>query len=90
MAGRAYASGAEQDREVLTAREMEALSLIARGFTDREIAELLTISLSTARKHRENAQRKLGLNKSAQMTIHYLEHCIFNDKKNRLPHFPRP
>lgn len=67
---------------MLTAREKEALSLVARGFTDREIAELLAISLSTARKHRENVQRKLDLHKSAQLTVHYLEHCMPRAKKN--------
>jgi DNA-binding NarL/FixJ family response regulator len=58
---------------VLSAREMQALSLIARGFTDRDIAEMLSVSLSTARKHRENLQRKLGLKKSAQLAVYYLE-----------------
>lgn len=67
---------------MLTAREMEALSLIARGFTDREIAVLLAVSLSTARKHRENVQRKLGLRKASQLTIYYLERCGVHAKKN--------
>lgn len=62
---------------------MQALSLIARGFTDRDIAALLAISLSTARKHRENLQRKLQLRKSAQLTVYYLEHCADFGKKNR-------
>lgn len=58
---------------MLSAREMQVLSLIARGFTDREISTLLAVSLSTARKHRENMQRKLGLHKSTQLVIYYLE-----------------
>lgn len=70
---------------MLTAREMEALSLIARGYTDREIAALLAVSLSTARKYRENLQMKLGLRKAAQLTMHYLERYVPGDKKNHPP-----
>jgi DNA-binding NarL/FixJ family response regulator len=58
---------------VLTTREIQALELIARGLTDRGIATALAISLSTAHKHRENLQRKLGLHKSAQLVIYYFE-----------------
>lgn len=67
---------------MLSAREMQALSLIARGFTDRDIAVLLAVAFSTARKHRENVQRKLGLRKASQLTIYYLEHCSGPGKKN--------
>lgn len=70
---------------MLTAREMEALSLIARGYTDREIAALMAVSRSTARTHRENLQRKLGLRKAAQLTIHYLENYAPRNKKNHCP-----
>ena len=58
---------------MLTTREIQALELIARGLTDRDIATALAISLSTAHKHRENLQRKLGLHKSAQLVIYYFE-----------------
>lgn len=58
---------------MLTTREIQVLELIARGLTDREIATALAISLSTAHKHRENLQRKLGLHKSAQLVIYYFE-----------------
>jgi DNA-binding NarL/FixJ family response regulator len=52
---------------------MQVLSLIARGCTDRDIAAMLSIAFSTARKHRENLQRKLGLHKSVQLAVYYLE-----------------
>lgn len=69
------------DRDVLSARETQALSLIARGFSDRDIAALLDISLSTARKHRENLQRKLELRKSTQLTVYYLASCTRPKRK---------
>jgi DNA-binding CsgD family transcriptional regulator len=43
----------------LTRREVEVLSLVARGYTNREIAEALVISVKTAGVHVSNILRKL-------------------------------
>jgi LuxR family quorum sensing-dependent transcriptional regulator len=43
----------------LTDREIACLSLIARGYTDREVGQQLGIAQSTAHEHFENAKRKL-------------------------------
>jgi DNA-binding NarL/FixJ family response regulator/tetratricopeptide (TPR) repeat protein len=43
----------------LTPREAEVLNLIARGYTNREIAETLVISIKTAGVHVSNILRKL-------------------------------
>lgn len=55
----------------LTHREAEVFGLIASGLTDREIADRLFVSLTTARKHRENVLAKLGCTKSAQLVVRY-------------------
>ena len=44
----------------LSAREREVLSLIASGLSLPDIAERLTIAVSTVRTHARNAYRKLG------------------------------
>jgi DNA-binding NarL/FixJ family response regulator len=44
----------------LTPREAEVLSLVARGYTDREIAAALVISVKTASVHVSHILRKLG------------------------------
>jgi DNA-binding CsgD family transcriptional regulator len=44
----------------LTAREAEVLSLVARGYTSREIAAALVISVRTAGVHVSHILRKLG------------------------------
>jgi DNA-binding CsgD family transcriptional regulator/tetratricopeptide (TPR) repeat protein len=44
----------------LTRREDEVLSLVARGYTDREIAATLVISVKTASVHVSHILRKLG------------------------------
>jgi DNA-binding CsgD family transcriptional regulator len=45
----------------LTAREREVLSLVARGKTNAEVAEVLWLAPSTVRKHLENVYAKLGV-----------------------------
>lgn len=52
-------------------RESTVFELIAKGLTDREIAEKLSISIATARKHRENVLGKFHFTKSAQLVVHY-------------------
>jgi two-component system response regulator NreC len=44
----------------LTEREREILQLVAEGQTNREIADLLTVSIKTVQAHRANIMEKLG------------------------------
>jgi len=46
-------------RQQLTAREMEVLRLVARGLTNREIANVFSISASTVKNHVNNLLTKL-------------------------------
>lgn len=48
--------------EALTRREVEVLRLLAQGLTYREIAERLTVSMSTVKTHTGNIFSKLGVN----------------------------
>jgi two-component system response regulator NreC len=52
---------AESGLDQLTAREREVLQLIAEGYTNREIAEILTLSIKTVKSHRNNLMQKLDL-----------------------------
>jgi len=47
----------------LTAREDEVLQLLGRGYTNRQIAAELTISVKTASVHVSHILRKLGMSR---------------------------
>ncbi|WP_333889856.1 alpha/beta fold hydrolase [Mycolicibacterium gadium] len=53
-----HATSAQE--QVLSAREREILACIARGLSDREIAEHLLLSSHTVHRHVANIRRKLG------------------------------
>ena len=56
------------DMDILTAREIEVLKLIAEGKSNREIAELLFISARTVDHHRARIMEKLRLKGTAELT----------------------
>ena len=53
--------------EELTNRELELLVLIAEGKTNKEISDLLNISLNTVQVHRLNLMKKLDIHDSTQL-----------------------
>jgi DNA-binding NarL/FixJ family response regulator len=57
----------------LTGREVEVLRLIARGATNREIAEQLVISEGTVKNHISNILSRLGLRDRTQAAIYARE-----------------
>lgn len=64
----------EQSRalEELTSREMEALTLAAKGMTNREIADQLTISVRTVQVHLSNIFSKLGVGSRTEAVLYAL------------------
>ena len=52
---------ANEGLETLTPREIEIMGYLARGYTNRHIAETLFISIRTVESHRANVLGKLGL-----------------------------
>ena len=51
----------------LTSREREVFQLLALGKSNKDVARELHISLGTAKKHRENLQRKLDCHSAAEL-----------------------
>lgn len=58
----------DEQFDVLTPRELDVLKLIAEAHTNREIAELLFISVKTVERHRQNILGKLGMRDRVELT----------------------
>lgn len=52
----------------LTGREVEVLQLVAEGNANKQVAEVLGISIKTVEKHRQNIMDKLGIHDTAGLT----------------------
>lgn len=61
-------------KKVLSDREIEVLSLIAQGYINKEIADRLSIGLTTVISHRKNIQDKLGMKSVSALTIYAVMH----------------
>lgn len=51
-----------ENKNTLTDRESEVLRLIALGYSNKEIAENMSLSVKTIEAHKSNAMQKLGIN----------------------------
>ena len=58
----------------LSDREIEVLSLVAQGHINKEIADILNISLPTVVSHRKNITEKLGMKSISALTIYAVMH----------------
>ncbi len=53
--------------DTLTDREKQVLKLVAEGRSNKEVAEVLGISVKTAMSHREHVMEKLGLHNRTEL-----------------------
>jgi DNA-binding NarL/FixJ family response regulator len=65
-ANRKSASG-DTPRTYLTERELEVLTLLGEGHSNKQIADRLGISIRTVEKHRENILQALGMHNAADL-----------------------
>ena len=64
----------------LTDRESDVLALLAQGLSTREIAESLSISLSTTRNHVQNILHKLRVHSRLEAVSYAFEHGLVPGK----------
>ena len=67
----------------LTEREREVLTLIARGYTNKQIADALYMSEKTARNHVSHILEKLGLSRRSEAAAFAVEHKLVPPKEQR-------
>jgi two-component system, NarL family, response regulator NreC len=64
------ARGLSDSYELLTDREREVLQLLAEGRSNKEVASLLDVGLSTVETHRANLMQKLNLHNTAEIVLY--------------------
>ncbi len=70
-------SGQERDTfNGLTDREREVLQLIAEGHTNKEIADLLNLSVRTVQNHRAHIMEKLGMHDRGELIKYAIQKGI--------------
>jgi len=60
-------SGEQTPYDLLSDREKTVFKLVAEGYTSREIADTLTLSIKTVMTHRANIMEKLGFHNRAEL-----------------------
>lgn len=70
----------KSDWETITQREKEVLKLLAEGYMNKEIGDLLNISTKTVEKHRANIMNKLDLHNAAALTAYAIEQGLIQPK----------
>jgi DNA-binding NarL/FixJ family response regulator len=71
----------ETSWDTITPREREVLKLLGEGYQNKEISDMLHISVKTVEKHRANIMNKLDLHNAAALTAYAIEHGLVT--KNR-------
>ena len=62
--------GMTDSYDLLTDREKEVLQLLAEGRSNKEVATLLDVGLSTIETHRANLMQKLNLHNTAEIVLY--------------------
>lgn len=62
--------GLTDSYDLLTDREKEVLQLLAEGRSNKEVAAILNVGLSTVETHRANLMQKLDLHSTAEIVLY--------------------
>lgn len=66
----------QDEKETLSIREKEIISLVVKGMTNQEIADKLFLSIHTVITHRRNIARKLEIHSATGLTIYAIVNKI--------------
>lgn len=79
MRGRLDANSIAAKINALTVKERRALRFLARGFSNRDIAEATGVSLKTVKFHVSNILSKLGAKNRVEAALIGQSHSIYDD-----------
>jgi len=64
--------------ELLSEREREIFQLVAEGHSNKEVAELLSISPTTVETHRAHILQKLGVHNTAELVLYAVRRGVIS------------
>lgn len=70
--------GLQDTYDLLTAREKQVLQLLAEGNSNKDVANLLNLGLSTVDTHRTNLMQKLNLHSTAEVVLYAVRKRIIS------------
>jgi two-component system, NarL family, response regulator NreC len=76
--GQLRSRGLTDSFHLLTDREREVLQLLAEGRSNKEVAALLDVGLSTVETHRANLMQKLNLHNTAEIVLYAVRKGIIH------------
>jgi DNA-binding NarL/FixJ family response regulator len=68
--------GLQDSYDLLTDRERQVLQLLAEGMTNKEVAAILNLGVSTIETHRLNLMQKLNLHNTAELVLYAVKKKI--------------
>jgi two-component system, NarL family, response regulator NreC len=71
-------SGTEDPYDLLTPREREVLQLVAEGKSNKDVAQLLNLSVYTVETHRSNIMEKLNLKGVPELILYAVRNGIIS------------
>lgn len=79
-----FTQGEKQKRNddvELSKREIDVLVAVAKGMMNKEIADLMNISIHTVISHRKNITRKTGIKSVSGLTVYALLNNLIDEKE---------
>ena len=81
---RPIANGDNERLELLSSREKDIVICVARGLSNKEIADHLNLSIHTVATHRRNIAAKLQIHSTAGLTIYAIANKLVDLKEIKL------
>ena len=73
-------NGKSYDEKELTSRQSEVLQLLAEGHTNREIAQILCVSIKTVETHRTQIKKRLNIKKTTGLVQYALKKGLITNE----------
>ncbi len=70
--------GLQDSYDLLTERERQVLQLLAEGRSNKEVAQVLNLAVSTVDSHRANLMQKLNLHSTAEIVLYAMRKRIIS------------